>query len=284
MSGLKIGVMAESFRLPLRAAIKKAAEIGASGIQMYTVNETHPDRLSISDRANLLKFIKDTGLFVSALCGDFGGFGLEKPAENVEKIVLIKKAIDLAVDLETNVVTTHIGTIPADRTAVVYQIIFQACAEIADYARQRGITLAIETGPEPSATLRAFIEAIHSPGIGVNFDPANLMMVVGENSVQAAKNLAKYVVHTHAKDGVQFKATDPAKIYHCFAGENPDNINPDDYFKEVPLGTGQVDFAGYIQVLQQNGYTGFHTVEREVGDEPEKDIIEAVRFLKALKI
>jgi sugar phosphate isomerase/epimerase len=283
MSELKIGVMAESFRLPLRDAIKKAAVIGAGGIQMYTLNETHPDNLSAADRANLLKFIKDTGLVVSALCGDFGGFGLEKQADNVGKISLIKKAIDLAVDLETAVVTTHIGTIPTNCASVVYQTIFKACYELARYAENKGVTIAIETGPETSATLRAFIEAVDSPGIGVNFDPANLKMVVGEDSVPAAKNLVPYIVHTHAKDGIQFKATDPVKIYHSFAGENPDNINPDDYFKEVPLGTGQVDFLGYIQVLRQNGYVGFHTVEREVGDQPEADITEAVRFLKSLK-
>ena len=283
MSELKIGVMVESFRLPLKAAIKKAAAVGASGIQMYTLNETHPDTLTSGDRTKLLKYINDTGLVVSALCGDFGGFGLEKKAENVEKIELVKKSIDMAVDFKTNVVTTHIGTIPADKSSVTYRTLFDACSELAYYAARKGITFAIETGPEASATLRDFIEAVSSPGIGVNFDPANLRMVVGEDSVHAVKNLAKYVVHSHAKDGVQFKSIEPVKIYHYFAGENPDNISPDDYFKEVPLGTGEVDFTGYLAVLQKNGYSGFHTIEREVGDKPEADIIEAVRFLKSLK-
>lgn len=283
MSDLKIGVMVESFRLPLKNAIQKAAEVGASGIQMYTLKDTHPDNLSIADRKNLLRYIKDTGLVVSALCGDFGGFGLEKKNENPEKIALIKKAIDMAVDFETNVVTTHIGTIPMAPSSDTYQTLFEASSELAQYAEKKGITFAIETGPEISKTLRSFIEAVGSAGIGVNFDPANLRMVAGEDSVQAARNLAKYIVHTHAKDGVQLKSIEPVKIYHCFAGENPDNIDPDDYFKEVPLGKGQVDFQGYIDVLKENGYTGFHTIESEVGDKPEAHIIEAVRFLKSLK-
>lgn len=282
MNQLKIGVMVESFRLSTYDGIAKAAEVGAKGIQMYTLKETHPDQLSKLQRKNLLAYIRSYGLTISALCGDFGGFGLEKAPDNPEKIRQIKQAIDLAVDLETNIVTTHIGTIPADETLPVYRILYAACAELAKYAEKAGIVFAIETGPEASLTLKKFIESINSKGIGVNFDPANLRMVTGEDSVYAAENLKKYVVHVHAKDGIQLKEIEPVKIYHYFAGENPDNINIDDYFKEVPLGTGQVNFPGFIKVLQQFGYDGYYTIEREVGANPFQDIRDAVTFLENL--
>ncbi len=284
MNHLKIGVMVESFRLSTYDGIVKAAEVGAKGIQIYTRKETHPDQLSVQQRKNLLSYIRSFGLTVSALCGDFGGFGLEKAEENPEKIRQIKKAIDMAVDLETNIVTTHIGTIPVDEVDPVYRILFNACAELAKYAEKAGVTFAIETGPEASLTLKKFIEAINSKALGVNFDPANLRMVTGEDSVYAAENLKKYIVHVHAKDGIQLQKIAPVKIYHFFAGENPDNIDIDDYFKEVPLGKGQVDFPGFINVLRGSGYDGFFTIEREVGNNPFQDIKDAVTFLENLRL
>lgn len=283
MTELKIGVMVESFKLSTRAGIVRAAEVGAQGIQMYTLGETHPDQLSRAERQALLHYIQAQGLVVSALCGDFGGFGLEKAAANHAKIPLIKKALEMAVDFETRVLTTHIGAIPTATDSPVYQTLLRACYELAEYASHLGVTFAIETGPEKSTTLKQFIENVGSAGLGVNFDPANLRMVTGEDSIRAAENLKASVVHTHAKDGIQLREIEPVKIYHCFAGENPDGLNPDDYFKEVPLGQGQVDF-GYIRVLRQAGYAGFYTIEREVGANPFQDIQDAVQFLKKLPV
>lgn len=52
------------------------------------------------------------------------------------------------------------------------------------------------------------------------------------------------------------------------------------YFQEVPLGTGDVDFPNYLKALEDIGYNGFLTIEREVGDNPEADITTAVNFLR----
>lgn len=283
MSKLKIGVMVESFRLSTREGIAKAAEVGAQGIQIYTSGkETHPDKLDKAARQDLLNYIHSHNLVVSALCGDFGGFGLEKADENQWKIEAIKKTMDLAVDLQTNVVTTHIGSIPDNKSAPTYRNLHNACRELAIYGEPRGITLAIETGPEVSIILKKFIEDVDSKGLGVNFDPANLRMVAGEEAVQAVHNLKDYIVHTHAKDGIQLKEIEPAKIYHYFADPDAHDIKPDDYFKEVPLGQGQVNFPTYIKALRDEaGYDGFFTIEREVGENPYVDIKQAVRFLKA---
>lgn len=282
MSNLKIGVMVESFRLSTREGIAKAAEVGAQGIQIYTSGEeTHPDKLDRAARKDLFDYIRSHNLVVSALCGDFGGFGLEKAEENQWKIDVIKKTMDMAIDFETNVVTTHIGTIPTDKSSPTYRNLYAACKELAAYAEPRAVTLAIETGPEISIILKNFIEDVNSQGLSVNLDPANLRMVTGEDPVQAVHNLKDYIVHTHAKDGIQLKEIEPVKIYHYFAGHNPDNIDPDDYFKEVPLGQGQVDFPAYIHALRDEaGYDGFYTVEREVGENPYEDIQAAVKFLK----
>ena len=69
-------------------------------------------------------------------------------AKNPERICRAKAIVDLAVDLGTQVVTTHIGTVPGDVTAPVYKILQDACRELGSYAIAHGVTFAIETGPE----------------------------------------------------------------------------------------------------------------------------------------
>ena len=273
----KIGIIVDSFRLPIRQGIKKAAELGAEGIQIYaTRGEMTPDSLSAKQRIELLHYIKSHDLVVSALCGDPGGGGFSHPQNNPSRIELSKKIIDLAVDLETNAVTTHVGAIPSDKNHDRYKIIHDACAELGDYADKAGVSFAIETGPEPSAVLKAFIEDLPCSGIKVNFDPANLAMVIGEKAEYAVANLAPYIIHTHAKDGRMITKCDPEDmyVYHTksWAGS----------FLETPLGEGDVNFPAYLKALEDSGYNGFLTIEREVGDNPAADIKRAVNFLRDL--
>ena len=154
----------------------------------------------------------------------------------------------------------------------------EACHELAEYADSIDAHFAIETGPETSATLKGFLDSLESTGVGVNLDPANLVMVTGDDPVKAVHNLKKYIVHTHAKDGKQLFYKDPEIIY----GMKPDVIVTGDSFIEVPLGEGSVPFKEYLEALCDIGYNGFLTIEREVGDNPEKDIRTAVKFLEGL--
>jgi len=279
----KIGVIVDSFRVGVKEGIKKAREVGASGIQIYAVRgEMDPDNLSKSDRKELLDYIKSNGLVVSALCGDLGGHGFAIREDNKARIEKSKRIMDLAKDLETNVVTTHIGVIPKDKNHDRFKILQEACEELGEYGDQVGAYFAIETGPEPAVVLKDFLDSLSSKGVRVNYDPANLVMVTGDDPVQGVYTLKDYIVHTHAKDGVMVKKADPEFIYACFAEGLPENFHLDDYFLEKPLGSGDVDFKAYVKALKDIGYDGFYTIEREVGEDPEKDIREAVQFLKNL--
>ena len=115
--------------------------------------------------------------------------------------------------------------------------------------------------------------------MAVNLDPANVVMVTGDDPVRAVYTLKDYIVHTHAKDGRMLRKTDPRVIYDFFAEGGIGDLRLDDYFKEVPLGQGGVDFDGYMKALEDIGYTGFLTIEREVGENPAADIALAVEFL-----
>lgn len=278
MYDFSIGVMLESFRLPTPVALKKAKEIGATGIQMYAVDGEHaPEQLTGGKRRELLDMVKSEGLVFSALCGDLGK-GFHNAELNPGLIERSMRILDLAKDLETDIVTTHIGVAPADPGHDRYKIMQEACFKLAEYADSLNAHFAIETGPEESATLKQFLDGLHSTGVAVNLDPANLIMVTGDDPVQAVHNLKDYIVHTHAKDGVRNYYRDPEEVYGLVEAE----MLASPSFAELPLGQGGVDFGNYLKALDEIGYHGFLTIEREVGDDPEKDIRLAVDFLNGL--
>lgn len=279
MKKFPIGIIINSFRTDIPTSVKKAAECGAQGIQVYSTHgEMAPENLSPEKRREFLKLVKDNGLIISALCGDLGGGGFIHKDLNKERVEKSKRILDLAKDLETDIVTTHIGVVPSDPNHDRYKIMQEACHELAEYADSINAHFAVETGPETSAVLKGFLDSLDSTGVGVNLDPANLVMVTGDDPVGAVHNLKKYIVHTHAKDGKQIFFRDPEIVY----GIKKDVIVTDDSFLEVPLGEGSVDFPKYLAALEEIGYNGFLTIEREVGDDPAKDIRAAVDFLENL--
>jgi sugar phosphate isomerase/epimerase len=130
--------------------------------------------------------------------------------------------------------------------------------------------------------LKEFIEAAAEPQLKVNFDPANQVMVQGENPAETAPLLREFIVHTHAKDGRRIKPCNPVEIYNAFADNNPDGIVFDEYFLDLPLGQGDVPFPEYLRALSVIGYEGYLTIEREAGTNRVRDIGDGVRFLKKL--
>lgn len=153
--------------------------------------------------------------------------------------------------------TTHIGHLTLEDSPFMEAVRKNARA-LAEYADSMGSYFAAETGTEKAPVLKAFLDSLGAKGLRVNYDPANLVMVAGDDPVAGVYTLKDYIVHTHAKDGVKTETG----------------------FLEVPLGTGGVDWDKYIAALNDIGYAGYLTVEREVGDDPAADIVMAVDFLR----
>ena len=275
-----IGVMLESFKLPFEEAVKKAASLGVQGLQINMISgEMAPENVTKELIKSKLKVIKSYGLQVSAICGDFGhGFGDVK--QNPLLIERSKRVLEMAQYFETNIVTTHIGVIPADTSHPRYQIMQDACGKLAAYADSLGGYFAVETGPETAKVLKGFLDSLSSKGVGVNLDPANFVMVTGDNPVEAVYTLRDYIVHTHAKDGIKLLDKDPEIIYGLKENEE---AAWGVAFQEMPLGQGNVDFQNYLKALEEIGYKGYLTIEREVGENPVADIEMAVNFLQKMK-
>lgn len=264
----RIGVIIDSLRLGVKKGIEKAAELGADGFQIYvTEGEMAPEKMSAEGRRVFRQFVKSKGLLISALCGDLGK-GFLDPKTNPEVIARSRAFIDLAVDLGTRIVTTHIGFLPHDEEAPEWEVGLAAVGELARYAESRGCFFASETGPEPPTLLKRFLDRVPGTGIKVNYDPANFIMLGPFDHIGGVQVLKDYIVHTHVKDGV------------CLMKNEAGGLNA---FKEVPLGEGGVAFRHYLKALDDIGYDGFLTIEREVGDDPVSDVRQAVKFLRSFE-
>lgn len=278
----KTGILLDNLQLPFEDALKVASDMDVDGIQIYAVpHQMASVDLDYKTAKSLKRKVESSSLKISALCGDLGGHGFELQNENTEKIQRTKSIIDFAGELEIRIITTHIGVI-TESDPTKNSIMQEALQDICRYAEKAGVYIAIETGPEKSELLNKFIKETGEANLKVNFDPANLVMVQGENPADAVFNLKEYIVYTHAKDGVMIKKCDPVVVYNAFAGNNSDNINIDDYFLELPLGTGNVKFSDYLRALEEIGYSGYLTIEREAGSDRIKDIKEGAKFLKGV--
>lgn len=284
MYNFPIGVLLQSFKSDIKTSLKQAVEVGASAIQVSaTSGEMEATTVTPQKRNEFLSMVKENGLQISALCGDFicGNREIRFSDYSKQKMIVdrSKRILDLAKELGTNIVTTHVGVIPADHNCDKFKITQETCSMLAEYADSLNAHFAIETGPEVATTLKSFLDTLNSKGVGVNLDPANFVMVTGDDPVKAVYTLKDYIVHTHAKDGRRLIVGDPEVIY----GEIETEIQDAKYFIELPLGEGDVDFSNYLKALDEIGYRGYLTIEREVGEDPKSDIIKAVNFLNQLK-
>ncbi len=267
-----IGIVLESFNKPLKECVALAASYGVQGVQVYATHGGHEGmaltthRLAEqpkAERMEFLKSIKDGGMIISALCGEVY-YEIGDAVNDASWVETLKRYLGLAQEFETNIVTTHVGSIPEDPKDPKYAIMQDSCGKLAACADSMGGHFAIETGSERSAVLKTFLDSLNSKGVAVNMDPANLVMLHGEDPVEAVHTLKDYIVHTHAKDGVMLRN------------------NPNRTWLELPLGSGDVNFTTYLAALEDIGYKGFLTIEREEGNQRAEDIKDAVAFLKGM--
>ena len=279
----RIGVMVDSFNIGVMDGLDAAQKVGAGAVQIYVggrgaVKEvwTPAYRKAVSQK------MKDNGLVFSAMCGDMGGHGFELKEEQDWRVDETRRMFELTRELGGDILTTHIGVVPEDAAKPRRAVMLEALNRLAGYAKEMGCRMAIETGPERPEILKAFLQEIEGGVVGVNYDPANLKMVLDEDPVKGVYTLKDYILHTHAKDGRMINYVGPETVYGFFAEGGIGDLRMEECFLETPLGQGDVDLKGWIGALNDIGYKGYLTIEREVGGNPYADIELAVNTLKEL--
>lgn len=190
--------------------------------------------------------------------------GLVPPETRADRVLALEQAADFAKSVAVESITTHVGFIPEDPGDPLYAGTLEALREVVSYCRSLGLYFCFETGQETPVTLLRTIQDLGFDNLGVNLDPANLLMYGKANPVDALDILGPFVRGVHAKDG-----------------EYPTNGR--ELGKEKPLGEGRVNFPVLIPKLKSFGYTGALTIEREIsGDQQIRDIRRAVEILTPL--
>ena len=156
------------------------------------------------------------------------------------------EAAALAEDLGLRLVTFHAGFIPEDSADPGREAVLARLRELADLFADRGIRIGLETGQENADTLLEALESLDRPEVGVNFDPANMILYGMGDPVASLRKLAPRVVAMHAKDAV------PTAV-------------PGTWGREVPLGEGAVDWSALLAVAATIRDLPI-AIEREAGE------------------
>ena len=161
-------------------------------------------------------------------------------------------------------IVTHLGFIPENPSDPAYRGVVDAVCGLAVGYRERGLEFWFETGQETAVAMLRLIESVGTANLGVNLDPANLILYGKANPSDALDVFGTYVRSVHAKDG--FYPTDPMKLG-----------------REVKVGDGAVRFPKFVDKLEASGYRGAYIIEREIeGSEQEADIRATIDYLSDL--
>ncbi len=175
----------------------------------------------------------------------------------------IQAVADLAAELRLGVVTFHAGFLPHDDSDPEFAKLLDRIARIAACFGSRGIHLGFETGQETAETLAAFLRQLNDARVGVNFDPANMILYDKGDPIAALRTLGPWLKQCHIKDARRTQV-------------------PGTWGDEVATGTGEVDWPAFLQQLQTRGFTGDLCIEREAGEQRIEDIRAARIHLESL--
>ncbi len=187
------------------------------------------------------------------------------PAEyRADRVAALKQWADFASWIKAPAIITHCGFIPENMTDPEYGPIVDAIRDVAEYCKARGLGFWFETGQETPIVLLRTIERVGTGNLGINLDPANLILYGKGNPIDALDVFGQYVRNVHVKDG--FYPTDGEKLG-----------------REVLVGTGRVRFPEFMARLREVGFTGELIIEREIsGEQQAADIRKTVDYLKTL--
>lgn len=190
--------------------------------------------------------------------------GLVPEAYRQDRLKMLMMGSDFAKMIGVENLITHVGFVPEDPNDVKYRGLVCAIRHLAEYCKKNGQYFMFETGQETPVVLLRLFEDIGLDNLGINLDPANLILYGKANPVDALDVIGKYVRGVHAKDGL-----------YPTSGRFLGN--------EVPLGEGKVNFPRLVQRLREVGYDGPLTIEREIsGEEQIKDILNGKALLEKL--
>ncbi len=267
---LKLGVMVH-LRDDPEAAIRKVADLGLPSCQLGW-----PPNLTVEQGLEVRRIADDYGVEITTLWASLPGLavwnftegpitiGLVPEPWRAQRVQALEQAARCAAEMGVQSLPTHCGCIPEYPGDPLYQGTVVALKQVMRTCDPLGVQFWFETGQETPITLLRTIQDVGSENLGINLDPANLLLYGKANPVDALDTFGEWVRGVHAKDG-----------------EYPTDGNS--LGEEKPLGEGKVNFPVLVPKLKSYGFTGALTIEREIsGDRQIEDIRRGIELLTPL--
>ena len=132
-------------------------------------------------------------------------------------------------------------------------------------AEKAGVTLLVETNGvyADSDRMRALLEKINSPALGVVWDVHHSFRYAGEEPAKTFENIGKYIKHVHLKDSIMENGVTHYRM----------------------MGYGDVPYADAVKLLEESGFDGFLTCEwvKRWNTELEEPGIVLPHFISVMK-
>ncbi len=170
---------------------------------------------------------------------------------------------EIANELSLKLITFHAGFLPHEESDPNFKKLMNRIEQIAELFFEKNIDLGFETGQETADTLKLFLEKLNRPSVGVNFDPANMILYAKGDPIESLNTLSPFLKQCHIKDATTTK-------------------EPGTWGEEVTVGTGEVDWPAFFTSLESLGFEGDFCIEREAGNQRIIDIRTANEFVAKL--
>ncbi len=267
----RIGVIS-----PLKEDCSNFKKVTEFGLKVCQLVSWDPSKWTEETAENVKQAVRETGIRVTCLWAGWPGpkvwnfvdgpvtLGLVPAGYRSMRLEAMLKAGEFALRCGLKAVTTHLGFIPENPRDNVFGEVVNCVRFIAEEYRKKGLEFWFETGQETPVTLLRLIKEAGTDNLGINLDPANLILYGKANPIDALDVFGEYVRNIHAKDG--FYPTDPWMLG-----------------KEARIGDGKVNYPLFVKRLQEIGFQGEFIIEREIsGPKQEEDIRYAVEYLSGL--
>jgi|GEM_PF-62710 len=270
----RVGVCSWSWRKPMKEVAAEMEKAGVKGVHLALGPFIHADgRHGDAESKEAFDFIKAKiksgewklmGTMIGTVGEDYttletikktGGIVPDQHWAENQKIVT--KGAQLTKELGGTYMSLHAGFLD-ESDPVAYKKYVERVTWMRDECAKYGVKVIFESGQETAEDLAKFMKEV--PGVGINFDPANMILYAKGEPLAALKTLMPWIVQVHVKDALLTK-------------------KPGTWGTEVPWGDGEVGGKTFLAELEKLGYKGNYVVEREAGDNRAKDINLAIERL-----
>jgi sugar phosphate isomerase/epimerase len=265
----QVGVIAP---LPAEGPILHyVSDFGLKACQLCCWN---PELYTRERAATLIRELRETRMNVTSLWAGWPGpatwnftegpstLGIVPRKYRALRVAVLKQAADFAARTGLPAIVTHLGFIPENPADPLFSEVVDTVRELGLYCKRRKLEFWFETGQETPVTLLRLIETVGTGNLGINLDPANLILYGKGNPIDSLEVFGRYVTGIHAKDGMY--PTEGMNLGH-----------------EVKVGKGRVRFPEFVKALAALKYKGAYIIEREIsGEQQRKDITATLRDLE----